>query len=240
MEKLDAGDFVLCTVERIAGTVVFVKIEGDIASKAEAVEGSIVLSEIAPGRIRNLREYVVPNKKIVCKVLRVSKDRIDLSLRRVTKKEEKEVKERYQKEQNSINILKGILGESSGKIIQEISKDKSVYDFLQEAKENSTELEKLAGKENSKRILDAVSSQKKKIFQIKKEITLHSAEPDGVDLIKKLLNSAKNAEIKYISAGRYSIKTESKDPKFADNEIKKIIESIEENARQKGAVFAVK
>ena len=64
MTDLEVGDIVLCTVDRIVGTIVFVKIDGD-------GEGSIILSEIAPGRIRNLREYVVPKKKIVCKVLRI-------------------------------------------------------------------------------------------------------------------------------------------------------------------------
>ena len=84
MANLEVGDIVLCTVDRIVGTVVFVKIKG-------YGEGSIIMSEIAPGRIRNLRQYVVPKKQIVCKVLRISGDRIDLSLRRVTQKEKKEV-----------------------------------------------------------------------------------------------------------------------------------------------------
>ena len=78
--NLEAGDVVLCTVDRIVGTTVFVNIEGD-------GEGSIVFSEIAPGRIRNIRDYVVPKKKIVCKVLRISGNRMDLSFRRVTLKE---------------------------------------------------------------------------------------------------------------------------------------------------------
>jgi len=60
---LEVGDVVMCTVEKIAGTVVFVKID-------ENGEGSIVLSEIAPGRIRNLRDYVIPKKRIICKCIR--------------------------------------------------------------------------------------------------------------------------------------------------------------------------
>jgi len=54
---LEEGEIVLCTVDRIVGTVVFVKIDG------EEKNGSIILSEIAPGRIRNLREYVIPKKR---------------------------------------------------------------------------------------------------------------------------------------------------------------------------------
>jgi translation initiation factor 2 alpha subunit (eIF-2alpha) len=55
---LDVGEIVMCTVDRIVGTIVFVKIDGN-------GEGSIILSEIAPGRIRNLRDNVVPKKRIV-------------------------------------------------------------------------------------------------------------------------------------------------------------------------------
>ena len=76
-------------MKRISGTTVFVSIEDD-------GEGTIITSEIAPGRIRNLRDYVVPGKKIVCKILSIDKaGNIHLSLRRVTDKEKREVMEQY-------------------------------------------------------------------------------------------------------------------------------------------------
>ncbi len=81
----------MCTVDKIAGTVVFVTIDGN-------GQGSIVLSEIAPGRIRNLRNYVVPKKRIICKVLKISRDYVALSLRRVTQKERKELLNQYKQE----------------------------------------------------------------------------------------------------------------------------------------------
>ena len=74
IENLDEGEIVLCTVDKIVGTTVFVKIYDE-------VDGTIVTSEIAPGRIRNLRNYVVPGKRIVCKILRISGNRVNLSLR---------------------------------------------------------------------------------------------------------------------------------------------------------------
>src|SRR3989344_7448069 len=104
--RLDVGDVVLCTVDRIVGTVVFVKID----SIGKELEGGIILSEIAPGRIRNLRDYVVPKKKIVCKILRISGDRIDLSLRRVSLKEKKEILEKESQEQSYQSVFKSVLG----------------------------------------------------------------------------------------------------------------------------------
>jgi translation initiation factor 2 alpha subunit (eIF-2alpha) len=65
MKKLEEGQIVRCTVDKIAGTIVFVKIDD------YNQEGTITFSEISPGRIRNIRDYVVPKKKIVCKVLKI-------------------------------------------------------------------------------------------------------------------------------------------------------------------------
>src|SRR4030042_2078290 len=168
MENLEVGDFLLCTVDRVVGTVVFVKINLD----GKEVEGSIVMSEIAPGRIRNIRDYVVPKKKIVCKILRISlQGNIDLSLRRVTQKEKKEVIEQEQHEKSYLSILKSILGDKAEKAVQEILKEESIFSFLEEAKENSKRLENVVGKEDSKKILDILNSQNKKkiIDDIEKE-----------------------------------------------------------------------
>ena len=47
--------------------------------------GMIHISDVSPGRIRNIRDFVKEDKIVVCQVLRVSRERgyIDLSLRRV-------------------------------------------------------------------------------------------------------------------------------------------------------------
>ena len=190
---LEYGDLVLCTVEKIERTIVFVKIENN-------GEGSIVMSEIAPGRIRNIRNHVVPNKRIVCKVLRVSqKGNIELSLRRTTPKERKEVIGQYKQEKNYVNLLKSILGERSEKIIQEILKEERIYDFFEEAKKNPKKLEKIIGKD-SKKILDVLRSQKKKKAVVKREIELKSTQPNGLELIKEIFKDIKE-DVKYISAG---------------------------------------
>jgi translation initiation factor 2 alpha subunit (eIF-2alpha) len=230
--ELEEGDIVLCTVERIDGTNVFVTIEGN-------GEGIIMTSEIAPGRIRNLRDYVVPKKKIVCKVLRVSGNRIDLSLRRVNQKEQKEVLEQYKMERSYMSVLRTILKEKADEVIKEISEKDKLSNFLEEAKSNPKILEEIVGKENAKRILDITGAQKEKNYAVKKEIMLKSIKPNGVDLIREILSSIKNAEVKYISAGHYSIKAESSEIKNADNILKKIILEIEKTAKKQVMDFNV-
>ncbi len=232
--ELEVGDIVLCTVERIVGTVVFVKIDGN-------GEGSIVTSEIAPGRIRNLRDYVVPKKRIVCKILRISfQGNIELSLRRVTQKERKEALEQDKQEKSYIKILKSILGEKAEKLIKEISSHERIFSFLEEAKTNPEKLEKIIGKENSKKILEILSMQKKKKAILKKEIHIITTKPNGITLIKKILDFFKGVNIKYISAGRYSLELESEDLKTADKKIKDMIENAEKNSRKLGVELSVK
>jgi len=232
-QELEVGDIVMCTVDRIVGTVVFVKIDGN-------GEGGIILSEVAPGRIRNLRDYIVPKKKIVCKVLRISGDRIDLSLRRVTQKEQKEVKEQYKQEKSYINILKSVLKEKAVEAIEEISKQEKVYEFLQEAKKNPEKLGNLVGKIDSKKILEILNSQKQKKANIKKEIFLTTTKSNGLELIKKILVPIKEAKIRYISAGKYSIKKEGSDLKTIDSELRKMISAIEKKSKECGADFNIK
>ncbi len=230
--ELEEGDVVLCTVDRIVGTIVFVHIEDN-------GEGSIIVSEIAPGRIRNLRNYVVPKKKIVCKILRISGKHIDLSLRRVTLKEKTEVLEKAKQEKSYVSILKSVLKENTDKIIKEILTQDNLFSFLEEAKENPNQLEKLVGKDNSGKILEILKTQKPKKVVIKKEFSLTTTEPNGLEKIKTTLKNAKDVDVKYIAAGKYSIKTESENAKEADNKLKGIINEIEKEAKQKNISFSM-
>ncbi|HJX50025.1 MAG TPA: hypothetical protein VJ438_01045 [Candidatus Nanoarchaeia archaeon] len=235
--ELEVGEVVLCTVEKIEKTVVFVKIEGI----GKPIEGSITMSEIAPGRIRNIRDYVVPKKKIVCVILRISGNHIELSLRRVTQKEKKEVLENNQQERSYISILKSILGEEKAiEIESKILQKERIYDFFEEVKSNPKKLEEVLGKEDSNKILEILNAQKKKIVSIKKEFSMKSFKPNGITLIKKILEPIKNVEIKYISAGRYSIKAESEDLKKTSQTLKEILEKIGEEAKKCGIEFDVK
>ena len=230
--SLEAGEVVLCTVDRIVGTTVFVNIEGN-------GEGSIVFSEVAPGRIRNIRDYVVPKKKIVCKVLRISGDRVDLSLRRVTLKEQKELKERYKQERSFISILKTVLKEKAEDALGKISKKEGISGFLEGIKNDPGELEELIGKQNSNKVFEIFKAQKQKRAIIKKEIILKSMDSDGVEKIKDILGKIDGAEIRYVSAGKYSLKREDEDVKEADQKLKEIIEMIEKKAKISNLEFSI-
>lgn len=234
MENLKEGDLVLCAVTDIDRTTVFVKLE-------EGEQGTIVTSEIAPGRIRNLRDYVIPGKKIVCKVLKIDeKGNINLSLRRVSLKEKQEVMEKYEKEKNSVSILKSVLGEKAADVAEKIKKESSLYEFLQNCKINPEKLEKHLEKEEAEKICKILQEKKEKAVEVKKIFNLSSKSPDGVKTIKNMLSFCKgNCEISYMAAGKYAIKIKSADYKKANQEISQSLDKIEKQAKEKKAEFQV-
>ena len=61
----------------------------------------------------------------------------------------------------------------------------------------------------------------------------------GIELIKKALEK-KDLEIKYISAGKYSVKSENENIKKADQEIKEFLVEIEKFAKKNKMEFSFK
>ena len=233
-QELKEGNLVLCTVDRIVKTTVFVKIEGN-------GEGTIVVSEIAPGRIRNLRDYVVPGKKIVCKILKIDRGNINLSLRRVSPKEHKEVMGINERERNSLSILRSVLKEKAELVAEKMKEESSLYEFLQNCKVSPENLEKYMPKADAEKVCKILQEKKEKQIEVKKEFKLSSKKPDGIKIIKSTLDFCKgNCEISYLAAGRYVIKIKSQDYKKANQEINNSLEIIEKQAKEKKAEFEVK
>lgn len=233
MEELNEGDLVLCTVKSIDRTTVFVTIEGN-------GEGTIITSEIAPGRIRNLREYVIPGKKIVCKILRIEGNNIHLSLRRVSKKEKEEVMEKQEKEKSALSILKSVLNEKAIEVAEKVKKSSHLHEFLSICKENPKKLEEYMKKEDAEKVCKILQQQKERKVEVKKEFKLSSRNPEGIKIIKIILETCKgNCEISYLAAGRYSMKITSDNYKTANASINNAIEQIEKKAKEKKADFSI-
>ncbi|MBU3913643.1 MAG: hypothetical protein KKB21_03740 [Nanoarchaeota archaeon] len=233
MANLKESDIVLCTVERIDGTTVFVKIE-------TGEQGTIITSEIAPGRIRNIRDYVSPGRRIVCKVLKVDGINIYLSLRRVTPKEKKEVLERHEKERNSKGILKSVLGPEAEKTAEKIKEiNPSISEFLNNCKTNVQELEKVMSKEHAERICKILQEKKEKQVEEKRVFSLSSKKPEGIKLTKELLSSCKgNCSISYVAAGKFTIRIKAQDFKKANHEISNSLLEIEKKAKENKMDFS--
>ena len=175
--ELKEDDLVMCTVKSIEGTTVFVEIEGN-------GQGSISMSEVAAGRIRNLREYVSVNKKIVCKILRIHANDIQLSLRRVTTKEREEILEHYQKERTALSLLKTV-SKTPEKIIAKIKEKERLWSFFDKAREDPSLLERVMSKGEAQSLAKIFSEKKESEKRAKKTIILRSASDAGVNEIKR-------------------------------------------------------
>ena len=236
------GEIVLCTVKRIQKTTVFVELD------EYPKEGIIHISEIAPGRIRTISDYVREGKKIVCKVLRRNEryGNLDLSLRRVTTGQK-------------LNKLKELkLEEKSEKIIESVAKQlkldfKKVYSDISSSILKSYETLGMAFQsiaENEELSLSDFGIEKKISapldelirFRLKpqeiistKNLIMTCQTSDGINSIKKSIKKgiecAKNKDYKikfsYISAPKYSMTITN--PKEGETQAEEVISVIKES-----------
>src|SRR3989304_9892759 len=100
----ESGDLVIATVESVMDYGAYANLD------EYTRRGFLHISEISSARIRNVRDFVRENQKLVLKVLRVDteKGHIDLSLRRVTKRERIEKIKSWKKERKAEALLRGV------------------------------------------------------------------------------------------------------------------------------------
>lgn len=225
------GDLILCKVKDVTNTVTFV-------TMPNGHEGTIISSEIAAGRIKLMRQYVVPNKQIVCKILKIEGDHAHLSLRRVNSKEKKEVMQKAKQTQATKLAFKQILKEDEEKTTTKILQDfEDLNKFCQEAKQDITILEKYIPKEYQE-ALTKIINKKRKSEELRQKIKIKCLEEDGIQKIKKIFNlENKNLKVTYISAGQLSLKLTVEDFKAGKKEMQEILEELEKRAKQNNCEF---
>ncbi len=231
----EESELVLCTVKKILPHSVFVSIDD-----YENLEGMIHISEISPGRIRNIRNFVTEGKKLICKVLTTNKERqqVDLSLRRVSISLRKEKNQEYKQEQKAEKILE-ILAKKLNLTLQDVfNKIGAViiekYGLLSTYFEELIDNEEIIKEIDPKFQKDLLEIVKDKIkppeVHLRGKLMLKSTSPNGIEIIK---NSFKNAEefakekaytikCSYISAPAYMLTITAPDYKSGE----KILEEV--------------
>ena len=239
----EEGDLVLCTVTHVHFHSVFVTL--DEYGKSAMIH----ISEIAPGRIRNIRDYVVEGKKVVCVVLRVNNEKghVDLSLRRVNEMQKRAKTDKIKQEQKAEKIIE-LVAKSLIVNVQELyneihSKVSKKYDYLsdffQDVALGNAKLDK-AGikKEYCETLQEAIKQRiKENKVKISGDLLLTTYTENGVQIIKEALKKAsagrKDVTIRYEGGGKYDISVESTSYKEAENSIDEItkiaIDYVKEN-----------
>ena len=225
------GDIVIGKVVRVEPTAVFVEL-------APGHEGAMVMSEVAAGRIRNLREYVFVNKQIVCKILQINKDHIQLSLRRVTGKEREEAQERFKKERTLMSVCKSILKDAK-KVLDKIELDIPLADFYDQVKENPERIKPYVTKEEAEKMIAALKTKEDGKKVVKKTFTLTTTSETGLTDIKNVLTSVK-ASIAYLGSSKFTLSVEDKEFKQAHAKALTLLEQIAKKAKDAKMHYALK
>lgn len=224
-------DVVFCKVTKIDGTSVFLEIDG------ESKQGSMTLSEVAAGRIRNLKKFVSPGRMVVCKVLRVLPDYVELSLRRVTTKEREELLESHKRERAFWNMLE-VVGEEPQKIISEIKKEYNFIDFFDEAREDKKVLETFLSKEKAQKVFEILAEKSEREKIVNKKIVVKSFSENGINDLREILKV--EAEVHYLGNSTFSISISGKDFKEANLKLDEILKDIEKRVKDRKAVLEIK
>jgi translation initiation factor 2 subunit 1 len=103
VEWPETGEMVVATVTRLESYGAYVALD-----EYDNKEALLHISEISSRWVRNIRNFVRENQKVVLQVLRVdpSKGQVDLSLRRVNKDDRRKKIEQWKKTRKAETLLK--------------------------------------------------------------------------------------------------------------------------------------
>ncbi|MBW3019745.1 S1 RNA-binding domain-containing protein [Candidatus Woesearchaeota archaeon] len=244
----EVDELVIATVTKVNPNSVFTTMD-EYGNKTALIH----ISEISPGRIRNIRDFVVEGKKIICKVLKVDEEKghIDLSLRRVTEIQRRnksdEIKQELKAEQLFDFFVKEhkISKKTQTDFIKNLNKEYStVFDFFTDIVEDQVKVSEIYDEKGFSQELEEFIKEKIKPQEIEISGTMKitSFEPDGIDIIKKVILDSQDefTEISYLGSGNYSIKVKSKEFKDAEKILKEKIENFKKEIEKTKGLFDFK
>jgi len=243
----EVGDLVIATIETVTDYGAYAKL--DEYDK----RGLLHVSEISSSWIRNIRDFVREGQKMVLKVLRVDleKGHIDLSLRRVTKRERIEKILSWKKARKAEALLRGVtekagltneeVYEKAGKIIE----DKyGLYEgFEKAAIEGPEALTEIGVEENLAKVFVQVAQERihVKMVKVRGVLEIRCMKPNGVKIIKDAFNKAKSEKLKdatikfyVIAAPKYSVEASAENYKRAEDVLQRVAQNVVSNITKAG------
>jgi len=243
------GEFLFCTVTKVQYNSVFVSLD-----EYERKSGMIHISEVSPGRIRNINDYVKEGKVIICKVLRVNKERghIDLSLRRVNESQRRAKIEERKQQAIAENILKSYAQlhnldvQSVYDLIAHVILEKasSLYAAFEDVVENDISLETFGLDKSLAADLEKIIREriKPKQVEINGTLKIESYESDGVDIVNSLMDSIMKIsdmlKIRFLGAGRFKIEITAPDYSVAEDLLKKCLSIVDDHLKNTQTIYS--
>ncbi|MGZ7069279.1 MAG: translation initiation factor IF-2 subunit alpha [Methanobacterium sp.] len=226
----DEGDLIVGTVHKVLGYGAFASLE-----EYEGKEAFIHISEVSSGWVKNIRDFVRENQKIVARVLRVNpkKGHVDVSMKRIREDQRTRKIQQWKIEQKAEKLfeiaaktiekdLDTAYEEIGYKIINEFGDLYEAFETAAEEGETALTSRGIDG-EWAKTITEVA---KKNIsppeVHISGYINLHSYAPNGVEVIREALGTVESDEIavQCVGAPRYRLIVTSSDYLTAENLLK--------------------
>ncbi|MEM3725885.1 MAG: translation initiation factor IF-2 subunit alpha [Candidatus Bathyarchaeia archaeon] len=244
----EVGELVIATVETVTDYGAYVKL--DEFNK----KGLLHISEISSSWIRNIRDFVREGQKVVLKVLRVDveKGHVDLSLRRVTKREKIEKIMSWKRERKAEALLRSV-AEKAGMSLDEVyekagallEKEYGLYEgFEKIAREGIEVLTKLKIPEELASAFVEVARERIRVptVKVKGIVELRCMKPNGVKVIKEAFLNAKKAEktrsvelrFYVVAAPKYCIEVVAENYKHAEAVLQRVSQNVISNVEQAG------
>ena len=244
----EEGELVLCKVTKVTYNSVFVNLE------EYTRHGMIHISEVSPGRIRNLNDYVKVGKMIVCKILRVDKEKghIDLSLRRVNENQKRNKNNQIKFEQKAEKIIQDAAKElkiNVNKFYEKVAKvplreDGFVYPAFEAVIEEGDDLKSLElEKKETEVLLDLIKQRiKPKQVEILGNIEIKSYAENGLETVKKALKFISDVDkervsVKYLGASKFRLKINAHDYEIAESLLEKGMDAAKKLCEKENAEF---
>lgn len=253
-EYPEIGDLVIATIETVTDYGAYARL--DEYNK----RGLLHVSEISSSWIRNIRDFVREGQKTVLKVLRVDEEKghIDLSLRRVNKRERIEKVMSWKKERKAEALLKEV-AEKVGFPVEEvyakagslIDEQYTLYDgFEKAAIEGSEALTEIGVPENLAKTFTQVAKDRINVKRVKVKGTLEirCLKPNGVKIIRDaFLNAEKiekpeDVDVRFyvMAAPKYSVEVLASNYKRAEDVFQKVSQAVVSNVTKSGGTGSFK
>ncbi|NHJ12270.1 MAG: translation initiation factor IF-2 subunit alpha [Candidatus Thorarchaeota archaeon] len=222
-------------------------------------EGFIHISEISSTWVRNIRNHIHENQRVVVKVLQIDtqKKHIDCSLRRVSSEVKRSKNNEWKRAQKAEKFLELIAKENEMSL-------KEVYDQLGWPIEDSfgeiykglevtadLGIEALEAVETTKKLKKQVADLARArieipFVEIEGEMKIQVGGPEGVEVIKKALvdglatndeSSKSTVEIYTLGSPRYKLRIVSPDYKEGEELLSEILGKVTKTVEASGGTF---
>lgn len=247
-ELPEIGEIVVATITKLTDHGAYVSLD-----EYNGLQGFLHVSEIAPGWVRSVSKFVREGEKKVLLVKKVNPNRseIDLSLKQVSKEQQKKKLLEVKRIEKGGTLLQAVK-ESAGLSDNEVEKLEDaiftkydfIYDmFLDVVTKGIAVIDELKlAKKIQAAIAEASAKIKPPSVEIRGICELTCNRSDGIEIIKNaILESISGQEstvgVTYIGAPKYRLSVRGQDFKTAERMLKPILEKIQKTIEKNNGSF---